>query len=173
MVRALTLAASVQSALGFSALYLVLFGCGAALASPQAGLWALVWMRQLAVPLLLLAVAGAGLAILLMAWNTLLRDQQLRNAEQRITDAGVDPHEFYDITGVIGPSIDGITVLFRGTNGGVVNFLFMCFMTAGVFIVGLGALLTWEIIARYVGRLPIPDLLMPDIGAGDRDDPPF
>ena len=159
-LRALVWATAAQSALGFSLVYLLLIGFGALFASAVA-FHAVLAVAATLTPLLLIPVAGLVLGGALQAWILFAREATLIAVEQGQYGGGPVAQAMQRERHLVGPSIDGVSSLFRGDDPGPLTAAWAAVLTGLTMIVGLGALLTWEVLARHTGRLGLPDVLLP------------
>ena len=154
-VRVLAWCGAIQAAIGFSSVigFLIgyaLFATGhlpARVANGAVSLWYLIVI----VPLL-----GTGLIITIQSWIVAFR-------ERRLTDMGVAAyntfaqiHNMYGAVDGIGKALGGVADLFKGDSDD--NSALPAILAVGLVVVALGGgiLLTWLLIKRYAGRLPVP-----------------
>lgn len=153
--RLLAWSAAIQSAIGFSSVIGFLLGYVAyslgylpvKYATDAISLWYL---------LVIVPVIGTGLVITIHSWIVAFRERSLLNMGTAAYNTFAQIHNMYSAIDGIGEAFKGVSDLFDGDSDdaqGTMVLLVIALVAAA--LLG-GVLLTYVLIRKYAGRLPVP-----------------
>ena len=152
--RLLAWCGAIQSAIGFSSV--IGFALGAALhafgylppsvAKAAVSLWYL---------LIIIPAIGTGLIITIESWIIAFRERSLLNMGTAAYNTFAQIHNMYGAIDGIGDALSGVGDLFFSDSDDDAPVLLLTIVLVGAALFG-GIFLTYALIRKYSGRLPVP-----------------
>lgn len=156
--RLVAWSAAVQAAIGFSSVFGLILGCithSFGLLPPEFLAKAMsLWYVLVIIPAL-----GTGLILTIQSWIIAYRDRTLLNMGGAAYNTFAQLHNMYSAFEGLGSAFSSVGDLFSDLDSDdpkaglaiIAIVLVLCALLAGVF-------LTYVLIKRYAGRLPVPQL---------------
>lgn len=158
-IRLVVWSAAIQSVIGFSMAYLVVFG-GIAFLFGWLPPFAVQWAASLFYLAIIVPALGTGLIITIHSWQEALRERSLLSMGTAAYNTFAMAHNAYRAVDGIGQSLGVVGEMFSSAMSGdgdgkgkvalLVILLVICALLAGVYT-------TVVLIQRYAGTLAIPE----------------
>jgi len=151
--RVLAWSAVIQAGIGFSSVFGFAFGYVVYLAGympPKVATGAVsLWYLLVIVP-----AVGTGLAITVHSWIIAFRERSLLNMGTAAYNTVVQLHNMYGMIDGIGKAFSGIGELVEDADRDSMPLILAVLLVG--FALGSGAYLTYALVNRYAGRIPLP-----------------